>query len=454
MGFLKKHYEKILLAVLLTGFIGLLAFQLVLWRQNEQIQVEKLKGFKDPPPNYQPVKFDDEKSPFRVLNQMSSQLIFKKSEPRETAVGPDGSPAQFTDFMLPYPMAVCPYCNRVVPANMFPAGDGEGKCPFRDCGKTLRAPYNLAQAKDLDSDEDGIPDKDEIQMGLNSKDGSDAGIDSDGDGFSNFEEFICKTDCKNPKSRPRYHEKMYLRSINRNRLLFKVLKITFDDQRKNAKLNIEVERPRMRQRFKTFLGWEKGKIFPTFTKDEYRNKTPFYQIVNITPKFTKRGESEIDESFVTVRKCRIYTKYPEKATSADIPVPTEASEVDAKNKVRKFYYQLEGDEITAIARSEVYEPKVKAVIGINLVNDLKESEYYLNSIISVGDKYKTGQDLYRITEINQEKNTVKVKYQGEAKAFVGQEFVIGNISILQQKLEAHEKGRRPRGKRRAKKKNE
>ena len=67
MGFLSKHYEKILLAVLLTVFIGLLAVQVLLWRQNEQIQVEKLKGFQDPPPNYQPVKFGDEKSPFLVL---------------------------------------------------------------------------------------------------------------------------------------------------------------------------------------------------------------------------------------------------------------------------------------------------------------------------------------------------------------------------------------------------
>ena len=57
MDFLKRHYEKILLAVLLSVFIGLLAFQLVLWQQNEQIQVEKMKEFKDPPPNYTSIKF-------------------------------------------------------------------------------------------------------------------------------------------------------------------------------------------------------------------------------------------------------------------------------------------------------------------------------------------------------------------------------------------------------------
>ena len=438
MGFLKKHYEKILLAVLLSGFIGLLAFQLVLWRQNEQIQVEKLKGFKDPPPNYQPVKFDDEKSPFRVLNTLSAQLVFKKSTPRETAVAPDGSPAQFTDFMLPYPMAVCPYCNRIIPANAYPAGDGEGRCPFADCGKTLRAPYNVAQAKDLDTDGDGIPDKEETQMGLNPKDGTDAAIDSDGDGFSNYEEFICKTDCKNPKSRPRYHEKMYLRSINRNRLSFKVRKITFDAQKKNPRTEIEVEKAG--SKVSSVLPNRKiGDTIPRFngTDNELRNK--YYMIINIVPKFTKKGAGEIDESYVVVRRCRIF-RASQKKSAADLPVPGHP----------RYCYQLEGDEISALARRDVYEPKVKAVIGINLVNDLKESQYFLNSVISVGDQYKTGQDRYRITEINQGKNTVKVKYLGDMKAFVGKDFEIGNVSVLQGKLDADQKTKkRQRGKRRA-----
>ena len=67
MGFLKRHYEKILLGLLLTVFIGLLAFQLVLWQRSQEIQVEKMKGFKDPDPNYTRIDFKSDKSPFRVL---------------------------------------------------------------------------------------------------------------------------------------------------------------------------------------------------------------------------------------------------------------------------------------------------------------------------------------------------------------------------------------------------
>jgi hypothetical protein len=162
--------------------------------------------------------------------------------------------------------------------------------------------------------------------------------------------------------------------------------------------------------------------------------------MSIVPKFTKNGAAENDESYVVVRKCRI--KPAARKTAADSILPDNS----------KYCYQLEGDEIQAVVRKEVYEPKIKAVIGINLVNDLKESQYFLNSVVSVGDQYKTGQDRYRITEINQGKNTVKVKYLGDAKAFAGKDFEIGNVSILQHKLDADQKNKRQRSKRRGKNK--
>ncbi|MBP3394826.1 MAG: hypothetical protein J6M38_09925 [Lentisphaeria bacterium] len=67
MLFLKKHYEKILLGVLLTIFIGLLVFQFLLWQQGQQIKIDGILGFTPPPPNYTSIDFEAQDSPFNVL---------------------------------------------------------------------------------------------------------------------------------------------------------------------------------------------------------------------------------------------------------------------------------------------------------------------------------------------------------------------------------------------------
>jgi len=412
MGFLKKHYEKILLAVLLTIFIGLLAFQLVLWRQNEMIQVEKMKEFKEPPPNYHPVTFEDAKSPFRALETLSEKPFFHKAFSREKYQ------SNFTNLMLPYPMAVCPYCRRVIPANAFPAGDLTGNCPFDDCKKTLRAPYNLTQEKDLDSDGDGIPDKEEIKMGLNPKDGKDAGADDDGDGFSNYEEYICKTDYKDPKSRPPYHEKMHVLAINRTKLLFRLKKLTFDGARtkENARIELEIEKPRKKVRFQTaFVRF--GDVFPKLDLMD-KGRQQQYIIVDVIPKFVKNNVTEVNESQLIVQKYNSRTK------------------------------SGEGDKIPVEIGKDVYEPRVRAVVGINLVNDFRENEVYEGSLLAYGKELRTGMDKYTVSGIDLNKNTVTLKYVGDNKVHIGKDFAIEKVSMLQRKIDALRKSSRPRRPRR------
>lgn len=410
MVFLLKHYEKILLAVLLTVFIGLLAFQLVLWRQNEQIQVEKLKGFKDPPPNYQPVKFNDEKSPFRVLESLSGKPFFNKAQPRERNTTQIDSQILFTDFMLPYPMALCPYCSRVIPANAFPAGDGESKCPLEDCRKTLHAPFNVVMEKDLDTDGDGIPDKDELRMGLNPKFAADGAADADGDGFSNYEEYICKTDCNNPKSRPPYHEKMFVLPIKRRKLLFHLKKITFSDNTKKetARIEMAIEKPGSSVRFQTaFL--QLGDIFPKIAEFGKSRNVQQYIVVDVIPKFAGSGGAEINESKVVVQKCKPRTK------------------------------KGEGDRILVEIGRDVYEPRIRA----DLILGSKPLEIYVGSTFSQGD-IKTGLDKYVVTAIDEKKNTVTLKYTGDNSALIGKLFTIEQVSILQKRIEAVKKTNRPR----------
>lgn len=81
------------------------------------------------------------------------------------------------------------------------------------CGKPIRfdaltCPFcNAAQpeivdANTLDTDGDGIPDKKELELGLNPQDPSDASGDLDGDGFSNLEEIQVGTNPSDAKSLP------------------------------------------------------------------------------------------------------------------------------------------------------------------------------------------------------------------------------------------------------------
>lgn len=72
------------------------------------------------------------------------------------------------------------------------------KCPY--CGEKQEE----EKAVVLDADGDGLPDEWEKKYGLNPNDASNASADSDGDGFTDLEEFQAKTDPKDPKDHPDY----------------------------------------------------------------------------------------------------------------------------------------------------------------------------------------------------------------------------------------------------------
>ena len=84
-------------------------------------------------------------------------------------------------------------CGRPIPY-------GVAKCPFADCGKKQKRD----EKPSYDTDNDGLPDEFEKSVGLNPADASDASGDIDGDGFTNIEEYIAKTDLKDPASHPDY----------------------------------------------------------------------------------------------------------------------------------------------------------------------------------------------------------------------------------------------------------
>ena len=203
MEFLKRHYEKLILLVLLLGFIVSMIYVFRIISATSEIKESDL-DIPTREADYQPA--DPADPQFNVKVQLGgTQLHWDPSAAR------NAENAEFSDLVVMFPVSRCPHCDKLIPRSCMTDG---GHCPFPECGKELKNPperkaFSYSVASD-DSDHDGISDKDEIRLGLNPNNPNDALQDNDGDGFSNLCEFRRGTSISDPKSHPPFWYRLRL----------------------------------------------------------------------------------------------------------------------------------------------------------------------------------------------------------------------------------------------------
>ena len=208
MDFLNKHYEKlILLAVLVIFFIGMI-FVLNTLDKTREVKDSDLRI-----PTRQPDYVGTAKQEKKVSAQWAEgDLNWLRGETRKNFK----VQACYSDLVQFVPVAVCPVeeCGKMIPRSFF----NKLKCP--ECGVFLETPPNRPKYRRNvitadDSDGDGMPDTYETKYGLNQSDPLDAQYDKDGDGFSNYFEYVSNTDPGISHSRPALWTRLRLVGVNR-----------------------------------------------------------------------------------------------------------------------------------------------------------------------------------------------------------------------------------------------
>ena len=226
MKLFKKHYEKFIFIFLLLLFVILFGIQTysVISSQDETPD-EKLKINLGQPirKNERP---DFEKDEYRAV------AMFRKVSDRIDAYTKKEENLNI-DILVPPQLAKCPEGIHLIPITDFPASekDKNKKCsycntPLKDV--PLERQIAAGGSGGRDSDNDGIPDADELKNGMDPKNSNDAEMDKDKDGFTNLEEYREKTEINNPKSRPRYARKLFVKEVIEKKIGIRITQASND----------------------------------------------------------------------------------------------------------------------------------------------------------------------------------------------------------------------------------
>lgn len=348
LNFIKKHYEKMILTALLIVFVVLLVLQLSILLEGRNVAKEDFKLTLRA--DYKRVNFKNQK--YETLASLPESLKWANGAPRTPG------DKLFTDLSSPLELARCPYCEHLVPIGDFKAR----KCSF--CAAVLK-PVPPRPTDREDDDKDGIPNADEIKLGLNPKDPKDAEEDLDNDGFSNIEEYLIGTDMRDPKSHPSYSTKLSVVDVVRKKLNMKISNIM-------AK------------------GAERSKwMVQIAILDNGKDRTRFVYINNVV-----KGD---DGEF------KLVDILPEFRTELD---PKLGAEVE-RNRSKAVLQKTGSDErLVGEIGKDIVESKEKIVLLYGITN--KKIELYVGDTITLGDE-RTGVEKFVVSSCDPAKSTVTLK---------------------------------------------
>ncbi|HCE43063.1 MAG TPA: hypothetical protein DET40_05910 [Lentisphaeria bacterium] len=359
MEFLKKHYEKIILAAFLLVFIISLVLLIVALNKSHDIREEDLK-FPVKPPDYKKINPED-------INYKKVLEVEKRWLPNAPRTEGD---KDFTDLVVPYKVARCPSpeCQKLIPRSCFVEN---GACPL--CKWPLRELVSKKDSTQIDTNDNGIPDVLEKEIGLDPSDTS-SGNKVDESGFTYLEKYTEFKSRKLPateaarylkdlKFHPPLAKRLYVDSIKRGYLPIILIKVTaHGDNIKTWTIQMDETMPggAVKTRF--------YKVGAVLNLNERK-----YEIKGIT--------SEVIEEKVDKRGSAMIRK-----------------------TVYSISLQEEGDTpIIAVEKKPIPENKE----SVKIIDRFNDKEYFVASkeSLTVGDA-KTGEEKYTVKSVDNVKKKV------------------------------------------------
>jgi hypothetical protein len=218
-NFILRHYDKVILAVAVLLLAGAIA-NLFLARSSaaeERVAFRhRLDGMRPKHAEASPVDF----SPYEIT-------LARLAKPYQAGISSNNA----TGFLSPEARIWCVECKKPIPFL-------SETCVF--CGFEQPKPPEADPL--FDSDGGGIPDAAEEKYGLDKYNPRDDTMDSDGDGFSNLDEYLAGTDPMDASSHPDFASALRVRSIQGHKLPMRLRgKMMGPDGAYRCQINVQVD---------------------------------------------------------------------------------------------------------------------------------------------------------------------------------------------------------------------